>query len=430
MLSGILLLILVFLFVRSAPLTLSFQPEPTGIGIDTPLTLLADSPHGIRSATATIEQNGQTFTQQFVSNPGNRLFFWRQAAQTAPLRLATRVGRKQFAALKAGRATLILSATANDLRGSTVELRKELPVVLEPPSIAAASASIWIARGGSAAASWQVKGEAQETGVAVASYRFRGRKLPDGSWTAAFGFPPELDAAAKPAIYARSPDGQEVMAPLAIRIEERKMRERDISLPPAFLQKTTSELAPSTQGDLLTRYLAINTTMRKENDAVLRNLRSQSSPQLLHREVFRRFPGSSIEALFGDHRSYTHEGKTVDQQWHQGIDVASTKEASIPATGAGKILFAQLLGIYGNCVVIDHGAGIQTVYAHLSAIKVKVGDNVAAGQSLGNSGVTGLAYGDHLHYGLMLDGTFVDPVQWWDKSFVEKQIVARLAGIN
>ena len=84
---------------------------------------------------------------------------------------------------------------------------------------------------------------------------------------------------------------------------------------------------------------------------------------------------------------------------------------AIPASNDGKVVWASDLGIYGNCVVVDHGYGLQSIYGHMSQIGVKVGDMVKSGQTLGRSGSTGLAGGDHLHFSMQLDGVQVNPVR-------------------
>jgi murein DD-endopeptidase MepM/ murein hydrolase activator NlpD len=90
-------------------------------------------------------------------------------------------------------------------------------------------------------------------------------------------------------------------------------------------------------------------------------------------------------------------------------------------------LWADDLGIYGNCVILDHGYGVTSLYGHLSRIDVKVGELVRAGQQLGLSGSTGLAGGDHLHFAILVDDTYVDPVEWWDPKWVREKIDSLLA---
>jgi murein DD-endopeptidase MepM/ murein hydrolase activator NlpD len=86
------------------------------------------------------------------------------------------------------------------------------------------------------------------------------------------------------------------------------------------------------------------------------------------------------------------------------------------------------LGIYGNAVILDHGLGLFTLYGHMSSIDVKVGDSVQQRQILGKTGETGLAAGDHLHYGVYLDGVAILPVEWWDPKWIDDNISPKLEG--
>jgi murein DD-endopeptidase MepM/ murein hydrolase activator NlpD len=90
------------------------------------------------------------------------------------------------------------------------------------------------------------------------------------------------------------------------------------------------------------------------------------------------------------------------------------------------VLHAGWLGIYGNCVIVDHGMGLQSLYAHLSSIDVRAGDSVSKDQQLGRSGSTGLAGGDHLHFTMLLNGRAITPVDWWSGQWVEDRIVRKL----
>jgi murein DD-endopeptidase MepM/ murein hydrolase activator NlpD len=100
--------------------------------------------------------------------------------------------------------------------------------------------------------------------------------------------------------------------------------------------------------------------------------------------------------------------------------------AAVNAANHGRVVYADDLGIYGSCVLVDHGLGLATLYGHLSQIDVSVGDEVRKGDTLGLSGATGLAGGDHLHFAVQVGGTYVDPLEWWDRSWVRKHVEVRL----
>ena len=96
------------------------------------------------------------------------------------------------------------------------------------------------------------------------------------------------------------------------------------------------------------------------------------------------------------------------------------------AANDGKVIWAEPLGIYGNCIVLDHGYGLQSIYGHLSQITVKEGAMVTRGQEMGRSGSTGLAGGDHLHFSMQVDGVQVNPIEWWDEHWITDHVRSRV----
>ena len=134
-------------------------------------------------------------------------------------------------------------------------------------------------------------------------------------------------------------------------------------------------------------------------------LAAKTSPTRLWDGPFVQLGNSQVEASFADHRTYFYKGKEVDQQVHLGFDLAVTaaragrrrQRRHGAATRAGSASTA-------TASIIDHGMGVQSLYGHLSSFDVKVGDTVTRGQTLGRSGMTGLAGGDHLHFTMLVGG--------------------------
>ena len=131
-------------------------------------------------------------------------------------------------------------------------------------------------------------------------------------------------------------------------------------------------------------------------------------------------------ASFGDHRYYTFEDKDVSESWHMGIDLASTQKADIVASNDGKVEFAAENGIYGRNVLINHGFGLFSLYGHCSSLNIKAGDSVKAGDVIANTGVTGLAMGDHLHFGMLVQGIEVRPEEWMDNGWMKDNVTGVL----
>jgi murein DD-endopeptidase MepM/ murein hydrolase activator NlpD len=180
------------------------------------------------------------------------------------------------------------------------------------------------------------------------------------------------------------------------------------------------------RGDLLANYLAINGELREANAGKLRELAAASRPALLWEGAFLALPNGQVMSPFAERRAYRFGGERVDEQFHLGYDLASVRRASVPAANTGVVALAGYLGIYGNTVVVDHGYGLATLYGHLSEIAVEPGRQVARGETLGRTGETGLAAGDHLHFAVLLQGLPVDPVEWWDPAWVRDRVRAKL----
>jgi murein DD-endopeptidase MepM/ murein hydrolase activator NlpD len=140
-----------------------------------------------------------------------------------------------------------------------------------------------------------------------------------------------------------------------------------------------------------------------------------------------RLPGAANRAGFADRRRYVYKGKQVDRQVHLGIDLASLANASVPAANGGKVVLADTLGIYGQTVILDHGFGLFSMYAHLSHIGVSQGQSVSRGDTIGKTGTSGLAGGDHLHFSMLVHGTFVNPLEWWDARWIDHNITSKIA---
>ena len=167
--------------------------------------------------------------------------------------------------------------------------------------------------------------------------------------------------------------------------------------------------------------------MRRKNAERIASFSAQTSRELLWGGVvFHPFTNSAVESAFADRRTYTYQGREVDRQVHLGFDLASVAQAPIVAANRGTVLFAGSLGIYGNTVIVDHGLGVQSLYAHLSSITVEAGASVDKAQPLGRSGITGLAGGDHLHFTMLVNGRMVNPVEWWDEHWIEDRILRKL----
>jgi len=177
----------------------------------------------------------------------------------------------------------------------------------------------------------------------------------------------------------------------------------------------------------LERFKAINETMRIDNEKLIHKYTTKLSDKILTSWKIKKFyplrNGKKV-ANFGDHRYYYYDNKdnVISESYHLGYDMASVKMASIVASNGGKVVYADYNGIYGNMPIIDHGLGLYTLYGHCSSLEVKEGDEVKSGQVIAKTGTTGLALGDHLHFGILVQGVEVRPIEWLDSKWIRDNI--------
>jgi murein DD-endopeptidase MepM/ murein hydrolase activator NlpD len=166
----------------------------------------------------------------------------------------------------------------------------------------------------------------------------------------------------------------------------------------------------------------VNSVIRQKNNAEIKAVCQKTAPERLWDGRFLRMERGSPEAGFADHRTYLYQGQEIDRQVHLGIDLASTQHSEVVAANRGRVAFAGYLGLYGNAVIIDHGQGVFSLYGHLSEITVTLDAMLDKGAIIGRTGSTGMAGGDHLHFSMLVNGTFVTPVEWWDAHWLQDNI--------
>ena len=172
---------------------------------------------------------------------------------------------------------------------------------------------------------------------------------------------------------------------------------------------------PQNAGNLIAnatqRLAMLNREARLQQDSYADVLKKFKSDQKLFRHIPAIEPirGGIISSPFG---MRFHPILRI-MLMHEGIDIEAPVGTPVHVTGNGVVTYAGLRGGYGNVIEVDNGFGYETLYAHLSKFLVKVGQKVTRGQVIGLSGDTGLSTGPHLHYGVMRDGVFVNPQDYY-----------------
>jgi len=297
-----------------------------------------------------------------------------------------------------------------------------------PPQIVPAPGIPYIAQGGSGIVFYTLDEETVSDGILAGESFFPGYPLGEGR-VALLSVPwREWDDDFVFQYVARDPAGNQRLKRLPCRVSPRDFPEVQIRLPSASLAAKMDEFVGSAAvGDsAVERFLWVNNDLRQDNRQRLRELARHSAAEPLWQGGFLRQPRTARRGTFGERRTYSVDGVEIDRKDHLGIDLASVAQDAVIAANHGRVVFAGELGVYGNCVVVDHGLGLQTLYAHLSRATAEVGAVLKKGEVLGHTGVSGLAWCDHLHFGVLIAGQPVNPQEWWDAEWVESRINAPL----
>jgi murein DD-endopeptidase MepM/ murein hydrolase activator NlpD len=397
------------------------------VGTGTPVTVRLANPHGERSVQAWIEQEGKQYPL-FEEKTTSHHLFWKR--HEAPRRVTFDAGKDKAPALQEGKARLVVEAVSNDLRGNTDSASAEVSVVLAPPRVLADDLQHYVNQGGMELVTITPSGSWTEVGVRVGKYTFRSFPLPGqpGQRFAMFAYPWDLPPDVVPVVFARNLAGAEATAKFSFKLFPKKFRVRDFPVEDALMESLVNSVDPNNKlapgKDVLGRFLFINGDLRRKNNQQLYDLRLKTEEKILWNGPFIHW--GKEEADYADVRNYTSHGHKVDQQVHLGFDLSDTQNTPVKAANDGRVVWASDLGIYGNCIVVDHGYGLQSIYGHLRQIDAKVGDTVQKGQHMGIEGKTGLAGGVHLHFSMQVDGVQVNPREWWDEHWIQDRVMSKL----
>jgi murein DD-endopeptidase MepM/ murein hydrolase activator NlpD len=431
-LVGIVILVFVVgigcLLGLSASPAVKIDPAVKVIGVSTPVKAEIQSAHGAKRVSAYIEQGGTRFPLMEQTAPSHRLFWRRNQPGES---ITFEAGKNKAPNLKEGDARIVVEAVADDFRASSTNASIPVKVVLSPPRIVPDDAQHYINQGGMELAVMTPSGSWNEAGVKVGKYTFRSFPLPGHPEQrfSMFAYPWDLPDNLAPVVFARNQAGTEATARFWFKLFPKKFRVRDLPIDDAQMAALVNKIDPSGTlapgPDILSRFLKINGELRRKNNQEMADLRFKTEEKILWSGPFLHW--GKEESMFADVRNYIYQGKKIDQQVHLGFDLSDTQNAPVHVANDGRVVHAGDLGIYGNCVVVDHGYALQSIYGHMNRIDVKVGDMVKKDQSLGVAGATGLALGVHVHFSMQIDGVQINPREWWDEHWIHDRILSKLA---
>lgn len=341
--------------------------------------------------------------------------------------------------IKSGTSEFFIEATDRFmdglLPGRKTVFSQKVTLDFIPPEIRELSPALYIKHGGAGIVVYKTSEDTVSTGVKIKDLFFKGYSgyFEDPLiYLAFFTYPYDAARGEKIEILAADAAGNEVRESIFYRLTGASYVKDEIALSEGFLKKKVLPLFTKVYGypsltddgkpDFRKAFLKINSETRKENDNRIYEIGRQSGDKMLWKGKFNQLPNSKVGATFADHRKYLMDGEEIDNQYHLGYDLSVTKKYPVPPSNSGVVVFADHLGIYGNTVIIDHGMGVMTLYSHLTSMDVSVGDTVGKKDRVGRTGTTGLAVGDHLHFGVYVQGVPVRPLEWWDAKWIDNNI--------
>ena len=414
------------------------RPLPAFLsGAETLTVEASDQKRGLRVLRLTIEQTGReipvfekSFPYQGFFNSGGT-HSHTETFQIDPRALG----------LAQGRADLQVSVFDHSRRGggdgNRSLLTHSMVVDTIPPSIRALTRLHYINQGGTCLVLYQASSDTKKSGVFVGETFFPGCPAEEdngsGRFVCYFAVPHDADPQSRVCLWAEDRAGNETRTSFYHRIKKKSFRTDRMNITDDFLERILpgfTEMSFSPNDGPVERYLKINNDLRRDNHRILNGLQEASSPRRLWEGAWMRLPNAATMARYADHRVYYYKGKPIDEKDHMGVDLASLANSPVPAANGGRVVFAGRLGIYGLTVVLDHGQHLMSLYGHLSSIQVSKGQDVQKGDIIGMTGSTGLAGGDHLHFSIMVNGTPVNPIEWWDPHWIRDNVEKKLATLE
>jgi len=413
-----------------------FESEPPKIALSNdsdvlgaaPLEIdITDTGTGLRSVTATISQGGRE--QSLASE---------QYAQPIPAKKIT-VALAKVPGIQEGPAVLRVGARDASLwhwfKGNDAVLERNISIDVTPPTIELVADDRYIDFGGVGAIVYKASADTAKTGIEAGSHWFPGfrgvvRGHPD-EYFALFAHAYDVQPTERATIVATDKAGNTQRMRLPYELKNVKYKKSTIAVSDSFFQNKVVPLLTDLSkrnGSVKEVFVAVDHDVRKQNEDKIAEVTSKATPKPLWDGAFHQLSNSKVEANFADQRTYTYKGEPIDTAFHLGYDLSVTKHYPIEAANSGVVAFTGFLGLYGNAILIDHGLGLYTLYGHCSQIDVKPGERIEKNQIIGKTGETGFAGGDHLHFGVYLDGVAVLPVEWWDAKWIADNITPKLEG--
>lgn len=322
----------------------------------------------------------------------------------------------------------------NFMSGNTSIKRVKVNIDTKKPDVKIVDSSYGINKGGSALVIFKATDENLKSLYIATNYEKKFIPIKfykEGYYIALIAWPVWHNDL-KSAIVAEDSAGNNKIIPLQFHIKQKEYSTSKIQLKDDFLSGKISELYEELQPkkyvtDTIEKFKYINEEERKRNEDLIHNITSKIDENYVDSfaiNTLNPLRNGEVVARFGDHRLFYRTDQNVieSESYHLGLDLASIKMASITTTNTSKVVHTAYNGIYGNMAILYHGLGLYTLYGHCTSISTNVGDTVQAGTAFAQTGVTGLALGDHLHFGVLVQGVEVRPEEWMDNQWIRLNV--------
>lgn len=324
-------------------------------------------------------------------------------------------------------------SNANFFSGNTTI--KEFDVIIDatPPEVEVLASSFAIAYGGSALIIFRAE-DANLKNVVFSNGVDEFKPFPyiaEGYYAVIMAWPLK-NTNFSPLIFATDQANNETKYRVAIVKRVKGYRDSTLRLQDKNFEQVhlmldqIGKMDPNSFPDNLSKFRYLNETIRVEDESEIYQASISFAFDLVPESIlFDRFyplKGGQVVGFFGDARHYYYKDKNISNSRHLGLDMASTKHAPILLSNPGKVVLEKKLGLYGNTIVVYHALGLSSSYSHISTFRSKLGDRPNLGSILAYTGTTGWAFGDHLHFGILVQGHFVWVAEWMDSKWIKANI--------
>ncbi len=339
-------------------------------------------------------------------------------------------------AMKDEKLTLIVEANDasrwNFFKGNIVVKEYELKIDKRRPSVVTIAHSYKINKGGAAVVIFKAQDQNMKEMYIETNFDKRFTPKPfykDGYYISLLAWPIQ-QRNFKAHIIAEDYAGNTAKSYIPLYLKNKNYRVSHINISDRFLNGKIAELASEfleTQGieNPLEQFKIINEDIRAKNEKLIHEITSKISQEKISDfNIKKMYPlkNAQVVASFGDHRKYLYKGSYMSESYHLGLDLASNAMAEIKPQNSGDVVYSDYNGLYGNMPIIDHGLGLYTLYGHCSSVSISSGDFVNIDDPIARTGKSGYAMGDHLHFGVLVQGIEVRPAEWMDETWIKLNI--------